>query len=57
MTWFLFDVAALAAGYVLAIYSWPRLRLRLIALRHDPVATIEKDIAALRAFIDKIKGA
>ena len=56
MMWFWFDLAVLAAGYVLAIYTWPRLRLRLISLRSDAVATLEKDIASLRSLLDRLRG-
>ena len=59
MAWFWFDLAVLVGGYVLAIYSWPALRLRLITLRDDPIGTIEKDVASLRAslhaFADRLR--
>jgi hypothetical protein len=54
MAWFWFDCALLVAGYVLAIVSWPKLRLHFITLRDDPVGTIEKDIAALRALAKRL---
>jgi hypothetical protein len=56
MTWFLFDCALLVAGYVLAVVSWPKLRLYFITLRDDPIGAIEKDIAALRALAQRLEG-
>jgi hypothetical protein len=59
MAWFWFDFALFVGGYGLAIYSWPPLRLRLIALRDDPIGAIGNGIAALRAalreFIDRLR--
>jgi hypothetical protein len=55
MAWFWFDCALLVSGYILAVVSWPRLRLQLITLRNDPVGQLERDIAALRALAERLK--
>jgi hypothetical protein len=46
--WTFFDTAVFAAGYVVSIYSWPRIKLWVNGAETE-VASLEAKAAALKA--------
>jgi hypothetical protein len=48
--WTFFDVVLFVAGYVVSIYSWPRIKIRVNGAQAE-IASLEAKAAALRAVL------